>query len=106
MKKILLLIILIISLRSYGAERFYSYLGKMSNNLSAAANENRKYGYVDINGKVIIPFIYDNVTDFKNGVAVVTKGEVFTESEGGIDAKETQTESRATHLLESSPTTM
>lgn len=77
-KKVLLLIVLIISLKSYGAEMIYSYLGKMSNGLSAAANENKKYGYVDINGKVIIPFIYDNVTDFKNRVAVVTKGEVFT----------------------------
>ena len=74
----LIMINLIISLKSYGAERFYSYLGKMSNGLSAAANENRKYGYVDINGKVIIPFIYDNATEFKEGVAVVTKCEVFT----------------------------
>ena len=81
-RKIILMILLsvnlIISLKIYGAERFYSYIGKMSNGLSAAANENRKYGYVDINGKVIIPFIYDNATDFKEGVAVVTKGEVFT----------------------------
>lgn len=79
MKKIiLLLIILIISLKSYGAERFYSYIGGVSNGLSVVANENMKYGYVDINGKVIIPFIYDNATKFKDGVAVVTKGEVFT----------------------------
>ena len=49
----LIMINLIISLKSYGAERFYSYLGKMSKGLSAAANENRKYGYVDITGKVI-----------------------------------------------------
>ncbi len=37
----------------------------------AAVAQNRKYGFVDTKGKVVIPFKYDNVNSFQNGIAKV-----------------------------------
>ncbi|OJJ17610.1 hypothetical protein BKI52_27500 [marine bacterium AO1-C] len=34
--------------------------------------KNKKYGYVDTNGKVVIPFQYDKVYPFEQGIAIVT----------------------------------
>ena len=40
----------------------------------AAMAQNRKYGFVDATGKVVIPFKYDNVQSFINGIAKVWVG--------------------------------
>lgn len=39
------------------------------NNGIARAKKNKKYGFIDVNGKVVIPLIYDDLRDFKNGLA-------------------------------------
>ena len=39
--------------------------------LIAKKNPNGKWGFVDINGIVVIPFKYDRVRDFKEGIAAV-----------------------------------
>jgi hypothetical protein len=37
-----------------------------------------KYGYIDKSGKLIIPFQYDQAQDFKNGIAEIRKGEIWS----------------------------
>ncbi len=39
----------------------------------AAVQSNRKYGFIDKTGKVVVPFIYDGATDFSNGMTWVVK---------------------------------
>jgi len=36
--------------------------------------KNGKCGFVDLNGNIIIPYVYDDARDFENGLARVTKG--------------------------------
>jgi hypothetical protein len=50
----------------------------------AAMARNRKYGFVDTTGKVIVDFKYDKVEPFKDGIAKVWVGWQFT---GYIDHK-------------------
>jgi|GEM_PF-2853230 len=45
-------------------ETIYQY-----NNGIARVKKNKKYGYIDINGSIKIPLIYDDLRDFKNGFA-------------------------------------
>lgn len=40
----------------------------------ARAKKDGKYGYIDDNGKVIIPFEYEYAEDFNEGLAIVWKG--------------------------------
>lgn len=41
----------------------------------ACAEKNGKFGYVNRNGEVMIPFIYDSASDFEEGLAVIHKNE-------------------------------
>jgi tetratricopeptide (TPR) repeat protein len=45
-------------------ETIYAY----SNGI-ARVKKNKKYGFIDINGSIVIPLIYDDLRDFKNGFA-------------------------------------
>ena len=44
--------------------------------LSAVENEG-KYGYIDINNKLVIPYEYDSTISFTEGLAAVEKNEKF-----------------------------
>jgi|GEM_PF-1510341 len=48
--------------------------------------ETEKYGYINRKGELIIPFIYDNALDFKEGYASVEKGDKYgyIDKEGNI----------------------
>lgn len=48
----------------------YSVLRKAREQL-IAAKLNGKFGFLDINGKIVLPFIYDAATDFKDGKSIV-----------------------------------
>jgi hypothetical protein len=48
----------------------YEALGLYHEGL-AVAKKDGKYGYLDINGNIVIPFIYDIAFDFENGIANV-----------------------------------
>lgn len=50
-------------------DRVYSFSEGM-----AAMAQKRKYGFVDTSGKVVIPFKYDKVESFKNGIAKIWVG--------------------------------
>ncbi len=52
--------------------------GDMTEGLAAVCNKNKKYGYIDKNGKLVIPYQYDLIKDkypgsiaFENGKATV-----------------------------------
>lgn len=49
----------------------YKYLRDYSEGLIAAENQNRKYGYLDVNGNIILPFVYDDAGNFSEGLAAV-----------------------------------
>lgn len=55
----------IISPKYVSAETF-------SEGLAAVSTGNENYGYIDLNGTEVIPLIYHNSQDFKNGFALVT----------------------------------
>jgi hypothetical protein len=48
-------------------EYFHAYIN-FSEGLRRT-RQNGKYGFIDTNGEVVIPFIYSHVTDFKDGMA-------------------------------------
>lgn len=52
----------------------YNYLsGFNENGLAKVSHYNdNKYGFVDEKGKVVVPVVYDNIWDFKNGLAKVS----------------------------------
>ena len=50
----------------------YDDLGNYSEGL-IWAEKDKKYGYIDINNNVVIPFIYDRAYDFSDGLAAVEK---------------------------------
>lgn len=72
-KKLLIVILLIILNSLVFCETRYTYLGKLSDGVAVAKlkGENAKYGYIDITGKVVLQFKYDEATEFKDGKAVV-----------------------------------
>lgn len=39
-----------------------------------ALTKNNKYGFIDTSGKVVIPFMYDKISPFSNGIAKVWNG--------------------------------
>ena len=47
----------------------------------ALVRQNRKFGFIDYNGKVVIPIVYDRGEKFKNGAALVIKNDKI----GAID---------------------
>src|SRR5690606_7850595 len=51
----------------------YQDVGEFSEGLFYAENESGYYGYLDENGNVAIDFLFENATDFKNGLAIVQK---------------------------------
>lgn len=53
----------------------YLSLGRVSEGIFYARNENEKYGFLDLTGRVIIPFIYDDAGDFSNNLAPVLKND-------------------------------
>jgi hypothetical protein len=65
----------------------YSYLSIESDGLRIAKNQNGKYGYINLEAKIVIPFIWDDANWFSEGLANVrlaencyvinTKGEVL-----------------------------
>ncbi|HNX89386.1 MAG TPA: WG repeat-containing protein [Paludibacteraceae bacterium] len=54
----------------------YSEIGDFYYGL-AKVERNYKYGFIDNNGKEIIPLVYDSASDFKNGAAVVMKCDTY-----------------------------
>lgn len=50
-----------------------------------------KYGYIDLSGKTVIPCIYDHVSDFENGFAIVKKDsqEYYITKDGRLFARKT-----------------
>ncbi len=54
------------------------WVSKFSEGFATVKNqETKKYGVIDKTGKLIAPYVYDNVGDFKKGVAIVKKGELY-----------------------------
>lgn len=51
------------------------------NRLAIRNNRRDKFGYLDFSGELVIDFLYDEVTDFNEGVAVCRKGDIY----GAID---------------------
>ncbi len=49
----------------------YNYMGFPNEGLTRVSLKNQKNGFVDKNNKVIIPFKYENVFDFSEGLAPV-----------------------------------
>lgn len=68
-------------------ERIYSF----SNGLACIENKDRKCGYVNQSGEIVIPFIYDSVYAFRDGLARVCKnkkyGVINTDGEIIIECK-------------------
>lgn len=52
--------------------------------LARVENKSGKYGYIDSNGEVIIPFEFDHAYPFSEGVAVVGKGDNFSDMKYGL----------------------
>ncbi|MCH4200659.1 MAG: WG repeat-containing protein [Clostridium tyrobutyricum] len=46
----------------------------MVEGLSIVENKTGKIGFIGINGNIAIPLIYDKVTSFSSGLAIVSKG--------------------------------
>jgi len=54
----------------------YDWMGTFSDGLLAVRNRTtEKYGYIDINGNVVVPFEYSIAGDFSDGLAVVAIGD-------------------------------
>ena len=47
-------------------------------------NNKDKFGFIDINNKIVIPFEYDDAKDFSEGLAYVAKGETFRTLKSGF----------------------
>jgi hypothetical protein len=45
-----------------------------------AVSQNYKWGFIDNQGKIIVPLIYDRVYEFKEGLACVAKGGILDTS--------------------------
>ncbi len=52
--------------------------------LARVENKSGKYGYIDSNGEVVIPFEFDYAYPFSEGVAVVSKGNDFSDMKYGL----------------------
>lgn len=48
-------------------------------------NINRKFGFMDLKGKLVIPFVFDNVENFVNGLAQVENGDWSNRKVGFIN---------------------
>lgn len=55
----------------------YKYLGKSNDGLLLARDQNDRHGYLDKNGKIAIPFVYDQTHNFINGKALVKLNEKY-----------------------------
>lgn len=51
------------------------------NRLAIRNNKRDKFGYLDFSGELVIDFLYDEVTDFNEDIAICRKGELY----GAID---------------------
>ncbi|RAI97692.1 WG repeat protein [Chitinophaga skermanii] len=61
-----------------GENIFKSYYNKANDfveGLAAVMEKDRKYGFIDMNGKRVTQYRYDDVKDFKNGYACVKRGD-------------------------------
>ncbi len=52
--------------------------------LAQVENKSGKYGYIDSDGEIIIPFEFDDARSFSEGVAVVGKGENYSDMKYGL----------------------
>ncbi len=80
MKKILLALLFLLSIISYGENISYKEItpfeyegGDDFSEGLAFVMKDGKWGYIDKTGKVVIPFEYDSARDFKEGLAHVWK---------------------------------
>jgi len=55
----------------------FFYALNFKNGMAAVANKNLRFGFIDNTGKLVIDFLYDEVTDFKNGYAKVSIDDDF-----------------------------
>ncbi|NDV65069.1 WG repeat-containing protein [Bacteroides sp. 224] len=44
---------------------------EFSEGLAVVTDKNRKYGFIDVNGKIVLPLIYDRAEPFLHGITVV-----------------------------------
>jgi len=79
-------------------EEAFEYIKKNKAELYSIKPTNVKYGYVNIDGKEIIPFIYDNGYSFKDGKALVTQDNrnFYIDKKGKILYNEDQYENKET----------
>ncbi|MDD2496384.1 MAG: WG repeat-containing protein [Clostridia bacterium] len=61
----------------------YSYITELKEGLARIVTDSKPYGgetkcgFIDENGEIVIPIIYDSVRDFRNGHALVKKDEAW-----------------------------
>ena len=60
---------------NFNSSHFISYAIMIEERMRLAkkVNDKKKFGYIDKDGKEVIPFIYDGATSFSNGLALVSK---------------------------------
>lgn len=58
---------------------YESYPRKFHDGLAAVCDENYKWGFIDQTGKEVVPQIYDEVSDFCSGMAVVRMGDWWSD---------------------------
>jgi hypothetical protein len=58
-----------------------AFTGGFSDGRAPVGNEQEKYGFIDRQGNQVVDYIYDEVTEFRNGRAIVKKGSKY----GAID---------------------
>ncbi len=66
-------------------ENLYSPSSEIDENLKivAVVKKDKKYGAIDCNGNVLVPFVYSNIESFSDGKAVVKKSKFgFVNAEG------------------------
>lgn len=71
----------------------YNFIGNEHDGL-IRASQNRKFGFINKEGDVVIPFNYDNAKDFENGNAVVVESGIYyvIDTNGTIIQKTSSTE--------------
>jgi len=53
-------------------EKDFYYIGSFNEGLAKIASEDKKYGFIDKDMNIVISPKYENVDDFKNGIAIAT----------------------------------
>ena len=83
----------------------YQYGTHFSNDMAAVMDENYRCGYIDINGDIIIDYIYENASEFSEGYAIVSSGSdaFIIDKKGNIQGKRISAESSLDDIYVISP---